>query len=658
MTHAEAGRWYDRLTTVTSSIFALLAAAAARGDAPTSPAVSTIELAPPFASVALPLEPSDPAGPRAAEPGTGEAPENGAQDAAAAIDRYGAVETIEVENVAGTSIPTSLPRAYPRGPQKSLLNRVLDRRERLSARGGGPVQVSKWVFTYDGFLRAPFRAGVGGRRPPAVAGEEPVVGDRAPGQSRYSLHDPIVPDDQYLGYGYTKHSPRDWAELYLTYGNGTVAGTVSIQGFNFSDAAWKEEDIQFGIAQAYVTLTPKFKRDWVKLMWRVGSFYNLYGLSGRYDQGEIETYLFGRTHTMGETLLAEFAVNSDFAVTVEHGVGTTRPDPQFYNAGQFTFMHHAHVGFRYQNKLTFTVHWLNTFTREADRLVAETPNPYPFHDARDGQMHVVGPELRIDWGRLGFIYAGFSYINIETGMGLSRAHEVIHALGGGQFRHGINYIYLAGAESGEVFSVIGQLENSIQKIRLGSAWYGQGPDLVGKFYFMINKVRTDIADEDIERPTSENPYIPLGGADGDLKYKIGFDLLGRPLAWFGIGARVTHVSPDSDFEEQRFTVFSPRLQFRTNFLSHEIIELQYSRYFYAERTCPGMEGTPTAEIGEPIPAMPAACVQPPRNPVAPTGFGSGPNTQPDNIRGPVVLPGPHPFAPDVNVIMLLLTMWW
>lgn len=286
---------------------------------------------------------------------------------------------------------------------------------------------------------------------------------------------------------------------------------------------------------------------------------------------------------------------------------------------------------------------------------------YPFPGTEAGRMHVVGPELRVDWGRLGFIYAGFSFIDIKNGTGLSRAHEIIHSMGGGQFRHGINYIYLGGADSGRIYSVIGQLENSIQKIRLGSNWWGQGPDLVAKFYFMVNKVTTDVADADIVRPSSESQYVALGGADGDLKYKVGFDLLARPLAWLGIGARVTHVSPDSDYKEQQFTILSPRLQFRTNFLSHEIIELQYSRYFYNERTCPGMPaGMAAAPLGNPVPSPETSvrCVQPPRNPVAPTGFGTSPNTQPEGLRGPVALPGPHPYAADVNVIMLLLTMWW
>lgn len=671
------------MATITSSILALLAAAPEPSGVQTAPGPAIVPATVPEDSPeqSIPVNTPDAAETGAEGSALGsaaaDAPEPAVEDkeyrGGLDIDRYSAVETIDVRNIAGSSIPTSRPRAYPRGPSQGFIGQAFSRRARMPARGGGPTPPGKWEFSYHGFLRAPFRAGISERRPAydAMAMTAPdATGQRADGQSKYSLHDPTVPDDQYLGYAYTKHTPRDWAELYLTYGNGIVAGTVSFQGFNFSDAAWKERDTQFGIAQAWVTLTPKVPVTWAKLMWKVGSFYNLYGMSGRYDQGEIETYLYGRTHTMGETLTADISLNPDFTLWLEHGVGTTRPDPQFYNGGRFTFQHHAHIGIQYQNKIEFNVHWISTSANEADRLLPANnsdifpPDPdgydhngdlnvdlnptypaYPWANAGKGRMHVVGPELRIDWGRLGFIYAGFSYINAKNAQPVSRAIEVIHSMGGGQFRHGIDYMYLGLADSGQIFSVIGQVENSIQKIRLGSNWWGQGPDLVAKFYFMVNKVRTDVPDDAIVRPGSEDTSFPVGGADGDLKYKIGFDLLGMPLAWLGIGARVTHISPDSDFKEQRFTILSPRIRFRTNFLSHELIELQYSRYFYNQRTCPTV--------------LSEACVQSPENPVQPTGFGSSMNTQNfEEMRGPVILKGQRPYAPDADVIMLLLTMWW
>lgn len=651
------------MTTITSSILALLAAAPESPEPETSPTSASrssnseepAENDDPLPSKILAPEPpvavEDEAAPER-EPAPDE------YRGGLVIDQFGPVETIDVEDIAGSSIPTSSPRAFPRGPRKGLLGDVFRRSGRLTARGGGPSVGGKWEFTYHGFLRSPFRLGINERRAPSSESQQAEFGPRTAGQSRSTLHDPVIPDDQYLSYAYTRHSPRDWAELYLNYGNGIVAGTVSLQGFNFSDTSWVEPIAQFGVAQAYVTLTPKLRTQRLNLMWKVGSFYNRYGMSGRYDQGEIETYLFSRTHTMGETLTANVTLNPDFNLWIEHGIGATRPDPQQYNAARFTLLHHVHLGFRYQKKLEFNVHWLHAFSREANRI---EPAMYQveWQDAPNGDVHIVGPELRIDWGRLGFIYAGFSYIHAKGLVGVSRAFEVIHAMGGGQFRHGLQYIYFAGAEQGEIFSVIAQLENSIQKIRLGSNWWGQGPDLVGKFYFMVNKVRTDFPDDMIGRPMSEDQGIPLGGADGDLKYKIGFDLLGRPLAWFGVGVRITHISPDSDHAEQRFTIISPRLQFRTHFLSQEIIELQYSRYVYNERICPPVPpDLSQSAMFEAQRVTRSQCVQPPRNPAAPSGFGSSENTNEPDVRGSPYRRGPDPGGPDEDVIMLVLTMWW
>ncbi len=37
----------------------------------------------------------------------------------------------------------------------------------------------------------------------------------------------------------------------------------------------------------------------------MGSFWDKYGMSGKYDAGKYDVYLFGRTHTMGETISGE-----------------------------------------------------------------------------------------------------------------------------------------------------------------------------------------------------------------------------------------------------------------------------------------------------------------------------------------------------------------
>jgi hypothetical protein len=52
-----------------------------------------------------------------------------------------------------------------------------------------------------------------------------------------------------------------------------------------------------------------------------------------------------------------------------------------------------------------------------------------------------------------------------------------------------------------------------------------------------------------------------------------------PLEWFGVGFRGDVVRPNLDDADQSFSVFSPRLIFRTAFVTHEQIMIQYSRYF-------------------------------------------------------------------------------
>lgn len=568
-----------------------------------------------------------------AEPDPEPLPDRTRRDDSPRIDPYGPLPIIEMKNMAGLSVPTSLPTAFPRRPRKGLLGDQFNRRTRYTARGGGPVPEDQtWTFDWHGYLRAPMRVGYGER-----------LGDQRPdGQGLNSIHAPLVPDEQYLSYQYTTHNPRDWAEIYMSYGNGIATGTISLQGFNFADASWKEVITQFGVAQAFVTLTPKLPARWARLRWKTGSFDNRYGASGRYDAGDLETYLFGRTHTMGEALLVDFLVK-DFTISVEHGIGATRPDPQTANDARFTVLNHAHLGLSYQNKLRFTVHWLNAFAREAERI----NTPMPARGLADGRVDIVGPELRIDWGRAGFWYAGFSYIKADNVRSVSRAFEVIHSLGGGQFDFGLKGNYLSvlpnrlpnqgdGAGTGEIFTVLGQVEHSVQKILQGSKFYGQSWDVILKVYFMVNKVR------------GQDPDV-----DGILKAKVGTDLVYSALPWFGIGTRFTRVQPNSRIPEQSFSVLSPRLIFRTNFITHESIELQYSRYFYDQRVCPGISPPP---LDDPTADQygPYRCVQPPTAPVPPDGLGQGPDSTTE-ARGSIPRGS---VLPDENVFLLRVSMWW
>lgn len=534
-----------------------------------------------------------------------------------AVSPAGDIPIVPMDNTAGSALPAARPGVFPSPSSRRSKKKGKDGEDggyRLSSRGGGPDDGGgDWGFLFNGYLRAPMRIGLGERQMPAE------------GQNNTTLHDPVVPDDQYLGYAYTLHNPRDWAELYLGYGNQVAKGMVSIQGFNFTDAAWKENNAQFGIAQAFVAITPRTPAKNVRVSWKVGSFDNRYGQAGRYDAGELDTYAFGRTHGMGEAGQVDVLIK-DFTLRLEHGLGATRPDPRIYNAARFTFFHHAHVGLAYQKKAELGGHFLQAIAREEDRLGAEAdaafvPNP------PDGSMTVFGPDLRINWGRLGYYYLAYSHIQARHARSVGPSIEVIHSKGAGQFTFGIIDNYLEGPTqgsggNGEISSVIAQVENSVQRIRKGDQWWGQGMDFGVKLYGMINKIRSDDPD-----------------ANGVLKVKYGIDARFDALRWFAIATRYDRVQPNSKVPEQSFSVLSPRLLFRTNWITREEIGVQYSRYFYNVREC-----NPMGDI--------RLCVQPPSAPVPPSGLGATPGNQDMGNRGAPTR------VPDLHVVTVRATFWW
>ena len=589
--------------------FALLLAPGPSEAAPVDSTVS--EPAADGASVEL----ASPEAPIATEPVVTVPP--AATDTTVAASPSGDMPMVPMDDIAGSALPAARPGTFP-GPGGSRRSNKkkngVGGLQQLSSRGGGPDAGSgDWGFIFHGYMRAPMRIGLGERQMPTE------------GQNRTTMHDPVVPDDQYLGYQYTLHNPRDWAELYLGYGNQVAAGMVSIQAFNFTDAAWKENNAQFGIAQAFVALTPKLPSKSLRLSWKVGSFDNRYGQAGRYDAGELDTYAFGRTHGMGEAGQLDILFK-DFTFRIEHGLGATRPDPRVFNAARFTFFHHAHIGFAYQQKVQLGGHFLQALAREEDRLGAEgdanfVPNP------RDGSMTVMGPDLRVNWGRAGYYYAAFSYIQARDARSVGPSIEVIHSKGAGQFTFGIIDNYLEGPTqqsggNGEISSFVLQAENSVQRIRKGDQWWGEGMDLGIKLYGMLNKV------------SSNDPDV-----NGITKLKYGVDARFDAMRWLAVALRYDRVQPNSRIPEQSFSVVSPRILFRTNWITREEIAVQYSHYIYNQRECDPM-------------GDPRLCVQPPSAPVPPSGFGSTPGNQDMGNRGAPTR------VPDQSVVTIRATFWW
>jgi hypothetical protein len=449
-----------------------------------------------------------------------------------------------------------------------------------SALGASPGD--DFRFSTHGYFRAPLRVGVGQR--PACSATQKMgtavdgVPCAGPGQSTTNLHSPFLPDDQYLDWRYTRQWEQDWTEVFLNYGNSHVVGTVGFQAYNFTDAGFNDTNAQLGIAQGYVTVTPDLGLPSVRLKWKVGSFWEKYGQAGKYDAGHYDTYLFGRTHQIGESLAAE-ADLGDFTVKVAHGIGTKLEQvaagaAPTVGAPGFTLLGHVHAGVTYKKLLDANLHYLVSWAQDA-RATPTTP---------DGRISVVGGEARLTGGVVGDLYAGYSHVAAVNAGAVGPAIEVIHALGGGGHQTGNGLIdnYLgtcancapADVGTGSIDTVeiaydysFGLLYRKLKDPR--ASFWGDGADVTLSLFGMY----TTVSSKDTT-------------ADGVKKLKYGADVVYDPLPWIGFGARADVVQPTSKDSTESFWVVSPKVLIRTKFLTHEEITAQYSHYGYKSGVTP------------------------------------------------------------------------
>lgn len=434
----------------------------------------------------------------------------------------------------------------------------------------GPSDGS-WRFDFHGFLRAPLRLGLG-------SGD-----DAAPeAGSGMKLHSPPqVPDGTFTDWRYTNNVPGPWVELRFVYGNQRVTGNVMIAAYNITDGGYRNLQSQLGIDQAFVTIDEAdLFEERGGLVWNVGVFQNRYGAAGRYDAGKYETYLFGRTHVAGETLTAFYNFSDDLALTFEHGIGAKlqvpplvsglpEPNPAYLPyAGPVQqgtqLVHHAHLLMTY-GELQFGAHYLTTWTDDA-RLATEV----------DGRITVAGGDIKMIDSHYGDAYLGFSRLSTETPLRVGEGLEVLHSISGWNLRD--NFFGQGSAGTGTVDTVLMQYTLSLARLlRYPEPFWGQGPDVLLSVFGMYNHVKSD------------DPAF--AGASDKLKW--GADVTYTPLGFLGVSARYDSVQPDLDDSTLSFHVLSPKIILRSEFVTHEQVVLQYSRYLYGDDVMPAW---PTASL--------------------------------------------------------------
>ena len=454
----------------------------------------------------------------------------------------------------------------------------------------------EWKFDVTGYFRAPLRFSWG---PPTT--QDPF----APGNPGTQWRTPpLVPDANYIDWRYTNSMVGPWTELNFHYGNDRVKATVQIASYNITDSGYRRLESNLGINEAFLSMTwPEFISENARLTLIAGAYTNRYGAAGRYDAGRYETYLFGRTHTAGETLTFDYDLN-DWTFEGEEGFGGKLEPIPFYGPPgapgpttpaneqlpawepypgpvpqESTFVAHAHIGVVFKKEVIAGAHLLYVFANDNERAgsyqgsngawdgaqvgVATSPVRNP-QDPKPS-IWIGGFDVKLLGGVLGDGYLGYSHLSAENALYLADAIEVLHSFGGWQLHD--NYFGPPGGVqpvTGTIDSVEFQYSFSFgQLFHYPQAFWGDGPDLIGTIFGMYNKVKAP-----------DDPDYSLS------KLKFGTEWTYVPLAWLGLGARYDVVEPNLDNSSESFSVISPRIIFRTAFVTHEQVMIQYSRYFY------------------------------------------------------------------------------
>jgi hypothetical protein len=440
---------------------------------------------------------------------------------------------------------------------------------------GDSTSEKDWGFKFKGFFRAPMRLGID------------ASGSLTPGTMQYHAP-PVVPDGNYTRWMYTNLSPGPWAELLFQYGNQRVMMTTSIASYNITSGGWRELQDQLGIDRAFLTLKfPEALGDLGGMMWDVGIFSNRYGAMGKYDAGEYETYLIGRTRLAGATATAggggakvdqqyqRYSCQGNTAATATCQATYDYPSWMPYPGDQLqmgtNILLHIHAGAVIRSVLTAQLHYMNSFVRDARWNVGTSGganvagNAVPLDGIKAGQVpgkgsiQVMGADLKLDGGWMGDGYLGVSYLIADNPLVISDSIELLHSQGGWQLDH--NYFF--GSPKGNILSIAGQYTFSMAAFMMRPRpFWGQATDITIRPYFMFNKVGGTTNNKDMS------------------KLKGGLDVVYSFMPMMAAALRVDAVQPNMDNSHESFYVFSPRLIFRSEFVTHEAIVLQYSYYQY------------------------------------------------------------------------------
>lgn len=413
---------------------------------------------------------------------------------------------------------------------------------------GDPHDPKAIRIAMHGYFRAPLRMGWRERTAPK------------PDEAKNDIRTPWLVDDDYFrsGFLYTRNAESDWTELYVMAGNHYVTATIALEGTLFSDWARPIIDKQLGITKGWLTFRHAFDLPGnakLRLQIKGGAFSDRYGWQEKYD-----TYLFGRTHQMGERIRADLDVGK-FSFSVAHGFGA-RLEAIESNQG-LALLSHLRLGISYNKALEASFYHLTSFTQDKRQLKEIT----------DANVDVVGFEMRGDGGAIGRAAIDISSVSAKKGSFLAPAIEIMHSAGG----RGLEENYFGTEKSnkgtGSLLNLGFQYDVSAAKLLKKYAGLNMGQaDANVTLFGMYTQVTSDQKDDD-----------PSVNRDGRQLFKWGAEVAAWPFSFLGASLRYDRVIFDIVDDPSAFRVISPRITLRTNWLGDALLFLQWSHYVYGER---------------------------------------------------------------------------
>jgi hypothetical protein len=430
-----------------------------------------------------------------------------------------------------------------------------------------PAPGDDWTFNFWGYMSAALRVGEGTRLDPTGQ------------QFAQTLHTYPRIVDAYGQFNGTNVPQGSWVDLTFEYGNNRVTSHVKISTWKPTGGSdWTPIGSQNFVQQAYLTF--KIPVGPLNLKWNVGAFQNVYGGLGQYDVGRYNAAIIGNPFGVGETLTGQYDLAARYTLFLEDGfmgrLGKTPVgapavvsiDGAFNSSIPSSWVHHAHAGIARHGvvPLVLGLHYISNFAQDERDQQDDPRTPFVDEGNRpDPHMTILGADFRMIDNYLGNFAAAVSYADAHDAT-LLTGMNYFGAYNGEQVTK--RFLGPQGGGTGQML-VVG-LEYNVawgRLLRYPVELSPNGPDLFSSFFVDFVKV------------ASKDPDF-----DGRRMWKAGTELTYRWLSWLQLSGRYDHVAPNSKDSAESFDVVSPKLIFKSDWLSHETVTLSYTRWFYGAHT--------------------------------------------------------------------------